>query len=197
MFKDPFGWFPNSFFTNTFPILVIVVFVTDYIIPRLTAAKSDKPIEKSDRGSYIMISAAALIAIALGVSIRVSNIGTASGLFQWLGLIVMVAGLFFREWALIKLGRFFSRTVQIEAGHKIIREGPYRWIRHPAYTGMILVDTGFVMAIGTWLGAMLTMIIITGSVMYRIAVEERTLLRAFGNEYREYMTQTWKLFPGW
>jgi protein-S-isoprenylcysteine O-methyltransferase Ste14 len=62
---------------------------------------------------------------------------------------------------------------------------------------MLLTDTGFIMAIGTWLGALLTFIIIAGALLYRIAVEEKTLLNTFGHEYQQYMAQTWKLFPGW
>lgn len=197
MFKDPFGWFPNSFFTNVFPWLVLAAFFIDYLIPRLTTPNRQKPAERSDRGSYFIISIIALVALGIGVLIRRSNIGTLSGSFQWIGLIVILAGLFLREWALIKLGRFFSRTVQIEQGHKVVKDGPYRWIRHPAYTGMILIDTGVIMALGTWLGALVTLILMTASVMYRISVEEKTLLRAFGDEYRKYMAQTWKLFPGW
>lgn len=197
MFRDPFGWFPNSFFTNAFPLLIFAAFFIDYLVPRLTSGKGARPFEKSDRGSYLVISVAAFAALAIGILIRVLNIGTASGLFQWMGLIVIIAGLFVREWALIKLGKFFSRTIQIEPGHKIIREGPYRWIRHPAYTGMLLIDTGVIMAIGTWLGTLVTFAIIAGSLLYRISVEEKTLLHTFGMEYQEYMTQTWKLFPGW
>jgi len=197
MFNDPLNWFPNSFFTNAFPILVFAAFLIDYLVPRLTAGKGAKPFEKSDRGSYFVISVTVFIALAVGIWIRVANIGTLSGLFQWIGLIVIVIGVFIREWALVKLGRFFSRTVQIEPGHKVIKEGPYRWIRHPAYTGMLLVDTGLIMAIGTWLGTVLTFVIIAGGLLYRISVEEKTLLQTFGDEYRTYMSQTWKLFPGW
>jgi len=112
-------------------------------------------------------------------------------------LLIIIAGLAIREWALIKLGRFFSRTVQIQTEHKVITEGPYRWIRHPAYTGMILIYAGIIMSIGTWLGALLTFSIVTISLLYRIRVEDRTLLDAFGDEYRDYMKQTWLLFPGW
>ena len=91
----------------------------------------------------------------------------------------------------------FSRTVQIESEHKVITTGPYQWIRHPAYTGMIAVNTGLSMAIGTWLGALTAFIFITASLLYRIHVEEKTLLTALGDEYREYMKRTWQLFPSW
>jgi protein-S-isoprenylcysteine O-methyltransferase Ste14 len=197
MFNDPLGWFPSPFFTNIFPILVFAVFFIDHLIPRLTIVKGKEPAEKSDRGSYAVISIATLIAVLAGVAMRLLNIGTSSGLFQWVGVLIIIAGLAIREWALIKLGRFFSRTVQIETEHKVITVGPYRWIRHPAYTGMILIYAGIIMSIGTWLGALLTFSIVTISLLCRIRVEERTMLNTFGDEYRDYMKQTWLLFPGW
>jgi protein-S-isoprenylcysteine O-methyltransferase Ste14 len=197
MLNDPLGWFPSPFFTNLFSILVFAVLLIDHLIPRLTIPKRAEPAEKSDHGSYAVISIATLIAVLAGVAMRLLNIGTSSGLFQWTGLLIMIGGLAIREWALIKLGRFFSRTVQIQTEHKVITEGPYRWIRHPAYAGMILIYAGIIMSIGTWLGALLTFSIVTISLLYRIRVEERTLLDAFGDEYRDYMKQTWFLFPGW
>jgi len=197
MFSDPFGWFPNSLFTNLFSILGFTVFFVDSLIPRLTTRHREKPVERSDRGSFIIILTTTLIAVLLSLWIRLANIGLLLGAFQWIGLLVTTTGFFVREWALVTLGRFFSRTVQIEAGHKIIKEGPYHWIRHPAYTGMILIYTGLIMAIGTWLGTLLTFVTVTGSLTHRISVEERTLLNTFGDAYRQYMRQTWKLFPGW
>jgi protein-S-isoprenylcysteine O-methyltransferase Ste14 len=197
VFTDPLGWFPSPFFTNAFPILVFAVFLIDHLIPRLTVPKRAELAEKSDYGSYVVISMATLIAVSAGLAMRLLNLGTSSGLFQWAGLLIIIGGLAIREWALIKLGRFFSRTVQIQAEHKVISEGPYRWIRHPAYTGMILIYAGIIMSIGTWLGALVTFSIVTISLLYRIRVDERTLLDAFGDEYRDYMKQTWLLFPGW
>jgi protein-S-isoprenylcysteine O-methyltransferase Ste14 len=197
MFNDPFGWFPNQLFTNLFPLLFVGVYAIDYIVPRLTNPNSQRKSLQSDRGSYLVIIIAILLAVSFSIYLRMNNIGTLTGSFQWLGLFLMAAGATFRQWALIHLGRFFSRTVQIETEHKVITTGPYRWIRHPAYTGMIVVYIGMVMSIGTWLGTLLTFAIVTGSLLYRIRVEEKTLLTALGAEYREYMKQTWLLFPGW
>ena len=197
MFNDPFGWFPNQLFTNLFPFLFVGVYAVDYIVPLITNPNSQRKSLQSDRGSYLVIIIAIFLAISFSIYLRMNNIGTLTGSFQWLGLILMAVGAAFRQWALIHLGRFFSRTVQIESGHKVITTGPYRWIRHPAYTGMIVVYTGMVMAVGTWLGTLLTFTIVTSSLLYRIRVEEKTLLTALGDEYREYMKQTWLLFPGW
>lgn len=198
MFNDPFGWFPNRLFTNLLPVLLFLVYSVDYIVPRLTNPHAqNKPTVKNDRGSYLVIMIVTFLAILLSIYFRIKNIGALIGIFQWLGLLSIVAGTAFRQWALINLGRFFSRNVQIESGHQVIATGPYRWIRHPSYTGMILIYTGLVMALGTWLGALLTLVMVTGSLLYRIRVEEQTLLAALGDEYRKYILRTWQLFPGW
>jgi len=197
IFKDPYGWFPNQLFTNLFSLLFLGVYAIEYIVQRYTNPHAYEPAAKSDRGSFHVITIALILAISLSVYFRLNNIGTLTGLFQWLGLVLMIAGSAFRQWALIHLGRFFSRSVQVEAEHRVITTGPYRWIRHPAYTGMILIYTGMIMALGTWLGTFVTFMLVTGSLLYRIRVEEQTLLTALGNEYREYIKNTWQLFPGW
>jgi len=197
MFNDPYGWFPNPLFTNLFPVLFFGVYVVEYFVQRYTNPHTHQPTAKSDRGSFHVITVALILAISFSVYFRWKNIGTLTGVFQWLGLVFMVAGSALRQWALIHLGRFFSRSVQIEAGHRVITTGPYRWIRHPAYTGMIMIYIGMIMALGTWLGALITSALVTGSLLYRIRVEEQALLTALGNEYREYIKNTWKLFPGW
>ena len=197
MLNDPLGWFPSPLFNNLFLLILIGVYSIDYILPRFTNPNYQRQSLKKDSGSYFLIMLAVFLDITLSIYVRMQNIGTLTGAFQWLGLFVMATGSAFRQWALIHLGRFFSRTVQIESGHKVITSGPYRWIRHPAYTGMIMIHTGLSMALGTWLGALLAFIIVTASLLYRIHVEEATLLQALGVEYRQYIAQTWQLFPGW
>lgn len=63
-----------------------------------------------------------------------------------------VAGLALRLWAVVTLGRFFKVTVSIQDHHRVIRSGPYRVLRHPSYTGLLLLLGGLGLALGTWLG---------------------------------------------
>src|SRR5262245_7852880 len=125
MFNDPYGWFPNALFTNLFPLLFLGTFAVDYIVPRYTNPNYQRKSLKGDSGSYLVITLAIFLEISISIYLRMKNIGTLTGFFQWLGLVVMVAGCTFRQWALIHLGRFFSRTIQIETEHKIITSGPY------------------------------------------------------------------------
>jgi protein-S-isoprenylcysteine O-methyltransferase Ste14 len=197
MFNDPLGWFPNPLFTNLFPLIFVGVYAVDYIVPRYTNPTYQQQSLRGDRGSFFIISITVILAICTSIVLRMKNLGTLTGIFQWLGLIMMIAGTSYRQWALIHLGRFFSRTVQIESGHKVISTGPYQWIRHPAYTGMIAVYTGISMALGTWLGALVAFLLVTAGLLYRIQVEEKTLIDSLGDEYRAYTNRTSRLFPGW
>jgi protein-S-isoprenylcysteine O-methyltransferase Ste14 len=198
MFKDPFHWFPDPYFSTIFAVFVFGAYLIDYAIPKvLLSRQSDKPILVQDRSSFLIIQAVGIVSIAIAVACRYMDWTITPAAIQYFGLLLIPAGLALREWAIIKLGRFFSRTVQLEPGHRLITDGPYRWIRHPAYTGMILVDLGIAFALGTWLGAVVTLGLILGATMYRITIEENVLIAAFGDEYRDYMKRTWKLFPGW
>jgi protein-S-isoprenylcysteine O-methyltransferase Ste14 len=197
MFKDPFHWFPSTLFSNVFGIAIILIFLIDYILPRRKFWATKKPVQHRDRGSLALIYISTLLGFAAGIVLRYRNTGILNGAFQYIGLLVMIGGGLLRHVALVSLGTLFSRVVQIQADHRIIKTGPYRWFRHPAYTGMILINVGAVMALGTWLGALIVLILMLFSTLYRIRVEEILLLETFGNEYRAYMAETWRLFPGW
>ena len=198
MFKDPYHWFPDPNFSTIFAYFVFGTFLIDFAIPRLLLSRqSGKPVLVQDRFSFLIIQAFGILAIVIAVACRFMDWTITPVAIQYFGLLLIPAGLALREWAIIKLGRFFARTVQVETGHQLITDGPYRWFRHPAYTGMILIDLGIAFALGTWLGAIATLVLILGATMYRINIEEKVLIEVFGVEYRDYMKRTWRLFPGW
>jgi protein-S-isoprenylcysteine O-methyltransferase Ste14 len=85
--------------------------------------------------------------------------------------------------------------VSVQQGQPVIREGPYRFIRHPSYTGALLTLTGIGLAIQSW-GALLVLVLIFGIVYgYRIHVEEKALILHTGEEYIAYMKNTKMLLP--
>jgi protein-S-isoprenylcysteine O-methyltransferase Ste14 len=116
-------------------------------------------------------------------------------IFQWVGLALFLIGVLFREWAVISLGRAFTVVVEIKPDQSLITSGPYRWIRHPAYTGSIITLGGFGLASGSWLGATLAVAMTMIGFSYRVHVEEQAMLAAFGDEYQNYMRRTGRFFP--
>jgi protein-S-isoprenylcysteine O-methyltransferase len=198
MFHDPYHWFPGPYFSTVLAVVVFAAFLVDYLVPRrLAARRIGGPVVVRDRDSYLLFQLVGVLAIALALACRSLNWAIAPPAVQYAGLALIVAAASLREWAILRLGRFFSRTVQIEPGHRLVTDGPYRRLRHPAYTGMVLVYAGIGLALGTWLGAAVAMALMLGATMYRISVEEDVLIAAFGQEYCDYIRRTWRLFPGW
>lgn len=190
-------WFPSEVFARTFGITVLAAVLMDEFIPRLRGGRGFSLRQGLDRGSSIVIQLAALIGFGVALSLRYQNIGIVASWIQVVAIVLLILGTLLREWSVFLLGQFFSRTVQIERGHRLITEGPYRWIRHPAYTGMLIMDAAIILSLGTWAGALFMLVILLAASLYRIRVEEQALLDAFGDEYRAYVSRTWRLFPGW
>jgi protein-S-isoprenylcysteine O-methyltransferase Ste14 len=107
----------------------------------------------------------------------------------------MVMGITLRQWSILVLGRFFSTTVKIISGHRIVTNGPYCLIRHPAYTGSLLTLVGLGLASRTWVGTLVIVALFGLVYSYRISVEEKALKAEFGQEYVDYAKKTKRLIP--
>lgn len=191
------SWFPGPAFANLYGAVVVLALLSDELVPRIVGGRSFSRGRGSDRGSFLLIYIASMAGLGAGLYLRYRNIGVVPFWVQVLALVLLVCGTVLREWAITLLGRFFSRTVKIEQGQRLITTGPFRWIRHPAYTGMLIMDTSIILGFGTWVGAVLMFVLLLAAALYRIRVEERALLDAFGDEYRSYMRRTALLFPPW
>ena len=112
------------------------------------------------------------------------------------GLALMAAGIFIRQWAIFVLGRFFTPDVRVQPGQTVIDRGPYRWVRHPSYTGMILVFVGIGLALTSWASLAMLAVVPTAALVVRIHAEERALLAAMGEEYGRFAATRAHLLPG-
>lgn len=108
---------------------------------------------------------------------------------------LFVLGLVLRFYSIIHLGRFFTVNVAIAADHRLVTTGPYRFVRHPSYTGAMLAAFGFALSFQNWASLLIIFIPCCVVMRWRIYVEERALLDAFGEEYRSYMRRTKRLLP--
>jgi protein-S-isoprenylcysteine O-methyltransferase Ste14 len=153
-----------------------------------------------DRGTKWIVALAARVAIFGALVIAALLPGLRAGANDWwtlgLGLGLVLAGVALRSWAIVTLGRFFRREVTIAPGQRLVRRGPYRMLRHPSYTGLLLVCAGYGLAFGSWVGAAVALIAMGLGLLPRIRVEERALQGAFGAEYADYARSTSRLVPG-
>lgn len=112
-----------------------------------------------------------------------------------LGLILFVFGLVIRWVAIIHLGRFFTVNVSIAADHQLVTTGPYRYVRHPSYTGAFLLFLGYGLCLLNFLSLLVLVVPITAAFLWRIHVEEAALRDAFGERYRDYASRTRRVIP--
>ena len=150
---------------------------------------------KRDRGSRALITVAILVSMLIAFYFGYAGVGALPDWIFYAGIFLMFFGVLVRQYAIAILGRFFSLSVQIAEDHKVVDKGPYRLVRHPSYTGILITFIGLGLAVQS-LGALLVLLLFFGiSFGYRISVEERTLLSGLGSDYASYMKRTKRIIP--
>ena len=112
------------------------------------------------------------------------------------GLTLVAAGIGLRAWSIVTLGRFFQYQIKVQPGHQVVTSGPYRYVRHPSYTGIAMVLAGIALASGdVW--SLLAVAVLGGAgLAVRIRAEERQLTQALGGEYERFAAGRKRLVPG-
>jgi protein-S-isoprenylcysteine O-methyltransferase Ste14 len=152
-----------------------------------------------DRGSYGLIVGFLFIGLALDFTLS-ARIPQAAILWHrtllfFSGIGLMLAGVAFRWWAIATLGKFFTFDVAVQSSQSVIETGPYRYIRHPSYSGALMTQVGIGLALGNWAGLLALLVCMAIAYSYRISVEESALLAALGEPYRQYMSRTRRIIP--
>ena len=160
--------------------------------------RSGKAAADADRGSL------SLIWLVIGASVGAAFICANTlprltlgpfGIWRPAGLVVFVAGVVVRWYAILSLGRFFTVNVAIAADHRLVEAGPYRLLRHPSYTGALLAFLGLGVCLDNWASLALLMVPTSVVFLWRMRIEENALLETFGERYRDYMRRTRRLIP--
>jgi protein-S-isoprenylcysteine O-methyltransferase Ste14 len=113
---------------------------------------------------------------------------------HWIGVAVVAAGLTFAVWARRHLGTNWSGTVTVKSDHKLVRSGPYRFVRHPIYSGGLLAVAGTAIARGEW-HALLALLILFATCWWKLQREERWMGETFGEDYAKYRAEVSALIP--
>ncbi|MDR3773376.1 MAG: isoprenylcysteine carboxylmethyltransferase family protein [Terracidiphilus sp.] len=152
-----------------------------------------------DRGSMAILWVTIVVCITAGEWIAAATPENMFGGAHWLkiaAIVVLIAGLAIRWTAILSLGKAFSANVAIRDAQTVHQSGLYRLVRHPSYTGLLLVFVAVTLDGRNWLAAALVLAPTTAALLYRIHVEEAALNAAFGAQYEVYIKKTKRLIPG-
>lgn len=172
-----------------------------WILPELIAARVKRSEDQSrthDRGSLNLISVLWFVGIAADVflSFYVPQAAFAArGAAFVAGICLTIFGSAFRWYSAAVLGKYFTFDVTIQPEHKLVEAGPYRYVRHPSYTGALVTLFGYGLALGNWAGLLTNLCCLSVAYAYRIPVEEAAMVAAFGDPYKQYARRTWRLVP--
>jgi len=117
-----------------------------------------------------------------------------SGYIRLAGLLLSFAGFFIMNWSVMVLGKQFSVDVTIQEDHRLVTSGPYRYIRNPRYSGILLFLAGIPVVFLAWIPLILDFLLIF-VLLWRIRDEEKLMQEEFGKEWEEYKTRTRSLIP--
>jgi len=150
-----------------------------------------------DRGSYFLVVAgvaAGWIATVAALHVPGAAFGAEAAVLS-VGFVLTWVGIAVRLWAFHTLGDYFTFRVQTSADQPVVTDGPYRFVRHPGYTGILLTLIGLSLLYGTCIGVAAMIVIPTAGVVHRIRVEERALDADLGPAYRAYAAGRKRLLP--
>jgi protein-S-isoprenylcysteine O-methyltransferase Ste14 len=110
------------------------------------------------------------------------------------GIAITALGFALTLWARYTLGTNWSGAVTIKVDHELIRTGPYRWVRHPIYTGLIVALTGTAITLNQWRGVPAIFLLWLAFTIKRLK-EEQFMRQTFGEQYAAYSQTTGAIFP--
>ena len=173
-------------------IAVMVVYILWLLLEsKVSTAEAGKGHTQKDKGTleYYALGRIATVTAALALP----TFWTEFNAYAALGIALFVAGIAWRLVAIRTLGKFYSHRVRQVSGHTIVNTGPYRFMRHPAYTGMLISHLGFVLFFYNHIALALLLVFFIPTVVARILVEEKMLFDIPG--YKEFAQGRPRLLP--
>jgi len=190
-------YFPSSVAASVYQIVIDLWIISEIvgmiIIPRIRRRGS--VIKWRDRGSIILLFITIGVCLSLATYFATFKIAMLPSWVFYPGIVLIILGIILRQWSMAVLGRFFSAAVGTQEDQFVVENGPYKYIRHPSYTGILLIFIGVGLAFQSW-GAIIAIILLfTLAYGYRIHIEERILISELGEQYIEYKKRTKRLIP--
>ena len=172
---------------------IAVVWILEFVVFRNRGTGEEDPVEKR---SFLLILAA--LSGTIMTAYFVGEMKVFEQATPWLkafGVLFFAGGVFLRYWGILHLKAQFTRHVTVRKGDGIVSTGPYRKLRHPLYTGLLLITLGMSLFFQSIGAAVFGGALVGWALAKRMDGEEAMLLKEFGEEYREWMKRRARLIP--
>jgi len=179
--------------------ILVVLFPLSEVVLGVSRHARATPTATHDRGSLRLLWIVIVVSVGLAATFpdyAPTRIHASSGLVTAIALVFLAGGLALRWIAVVVLGRYFTVNVVVMRDHRVVDTGPYRYVRHPSYSGLLLAFLGLGLFFNNWLSLVIVVVPVTIALVYRIRIEEAALGAVMGAEYAAYCARTKRLVPG-
>ena len=156
--------------------------------------RRESSVQRASHAIPMVVAALLFLLPARSLGMLAAPFIARSGIGYGVGVALVVLGLGFAVQARRHLGANWSAIVTLKHDHSLIRSGPYRYVRHPIYTGMLIAFAGSALALGEWRG-LLAMLLVAAALVVKLRREECLMLEHFGTAYADYRRASWALLP--
>lgn len=178
-------------------LLSIAFFVSELILMLVKRSNKIDLKRQNDKGSLVLLWVVITLCFTFGFTFANYRVWTLINLaIAIIGVVVIVLGAITRWIAIIQLSSAFTVDVAISNNHKLKTDGIYKYVRHPSYSGLLLIMVGFAISLNSVISLIGIALPMLAAILYRIYVEEQILISEFGDTYTNYKTHTSKILPG-
>lgn len=178
---------------------IVITRVPEIIASYRFRSQHDPSARQVDRGSFVVMSivtgGGVILACILAFAWTAPAIPWLRPQLTIAGIVVVALGAVLRWWSIFTLGRYFTFDVAVRSKQPVVQSGPYRYMRHPSYTAILIMLLGVGLALTNWASLIIMLVGGVVGLLYRVNVEERELVEALGQPYADYMRHTKRFVP--
>lgn len=189
---------PELIFSPQLGVLILSCVILFLTQPPLSLQESKNNYERDKNSIWVIMIVSALIQVFTILEwayFQQSFIKFNFDIIATIGLLLSVSGIIFRVWCIKTLGNSFTATIRTQENQKIVKNGAYKYIRHPSYLGAYLAMVGSTIFMHTYFSFFFALIGMFLAYVYRMKFEEIALVEDFGKDYIDYQRATKKIIP--